>query len=220
MSETDKIWMQDPVILFKKYLSFIPRKEMTNNQFYNAITRFCIYFIILILIFNKPKAWLYLPLFIIALIILSYSINLNKKENFNNVIETNPLDSETSIQFKRTTGERLEKDDLSYACRPPTNDNPFMNPAVSDYNTNVPSACNTDDEDIKNEIKRTFNYNLYMDIDDVFEKVNSQRQFYTVPNTSIPSNQEDIANWLYRVPETCKQDQEQCLRYEDLRFKR
>ncbi len=143
-----------------------------------------------------------------------------KLEKFDNVIESGYIDSNNMLQFKRTTGEPLSKEDLSYTCRKPTINNPFMNPATSEYNTDAPAACNADDDDIKNEMKRTFNNNLYMDVDDVFEKVNSQRQFYTVPNTGIPNDQENFANWLYKSPQTCKESQEQCLRYEDLRFKR
>ena len=50
--------------------------------------------------------------------------------------------------------------------------------------------------------------------------MNSQRQFYTMPNTTIPNAQDDFAKWLYANPKTCKEDQEFCLRYEDVRAKR
>jgi len=96
-----------------------------------------------------------------------------------------------------------------------------MNPELSDYNNhNPPAACNADDDEIKDEISINFNKDLYMNIDDVWEKKNSQRQFYTIPSTSVPNNQTAFANWLYNSPKTCKEDQEGCLRYEDLRFKR
>jgi hypothetical protein len=65
-----------------------------------------------------------------------------------------------------------------------------------------------------------FNHNLFKDVNDVFGKMNSQRQFYTMPNTTIPNAQDDFAKWLYANPKTCKEDQEFCLRYEDVRAKR
>lgn len=106
-------------------------------------------------------------------------------------------------------------------CRRPTTDNPFMNPNIYDYNTpHVPVACNEDDENINEEIKTSFNYDLFRDLDDLYEVKNSQRQFYTIPNTSIPNQQMEFANFLYKIPNTCKEDKYNCVSYEDLRFKR
>ena len=149
-----------------------------------------------------------------------YKINGKNKENFRPIIESGYIDSDDKLTFNRVNGRQNDGTDVTYECRPPTKDNPFMNPPISDFNTNAPVACNSDDEDIKNSITKSFNSDLYRDIDDAFNKMNSQRQFYTVPNTSIPNNQGEFANWLYRCPATCKEDQEQCLRYEDLRYKR
>ena len=106
------------------------------------------------------------------------------------------------------------------SCRIPTIDNPFMNPNVTDYGTgDHPVACNTSDDKIKNTIVDKFNSNLYRNIEDIWEIQNSQRQFYTIPSTSIPNQQKEFAEWLYKSPITCKEDN-QCLRYEDLRYKR
>jgi hypothetical protein len=97
-----------------------------------------------------------------------------------------------------------------------------MNPFITDYGSEQykPSACDVRDKFVKKEIKDNFNFNLYKNVEDLWEKKNSQRQFYTLPNTILPNNQKEFANWLYNVPHTCKVDQEKCLRYEDLRFKR
>lgn len=106
-------------------------------------------------------------------------------------------------------------------CRRPTPDNPFMNPDITEFNNgDQPQACNVDDADINDEMRVNFNHNLFRDIDDLWERENSQRQFYTTPNTSIPSRQTEFAEWLYKIPKTCKEDGANCLRYEDLRFKR
>lgn len=225
MDKNDKevFWITDPSVLVRTYLQFIPTKEMTIIQRYNALTLFAIYTFILILVFGRQLYMVYFPIMLIIIVIVLYFVGKNdnkQPEKFNNIVETGYIDSDDTLRFSRTTGEVTTKPDVSYSCRPPTIDNPFMNPPISDFNTDVPSACNSDDADIKNNITKSFNHNLYMDVDDVFDKMNSQRQFYTVPNTAIPNNQGDFANWLYKIPETCKEDQEQCLRYEDLRFKR
>lgn len=114
------------------------------------------------------------------------------------------------LEFKKNT------------CRKPSVDNPYMNPRITDYNTfDPPAACNAYDDDIKDDTTVNFNHNLFRDVDELWERHNSQRQFYTIPNTAIPNNQTEFANWLYKVPNaTCKENGEKCLRYEDLRFTR
>jgi hypothetical protein len=85
-------------------------------------------------------------------------------------------------------------------CREPTLENPFMNPNITEFNTDdaPPVACNAEDEDIKDNVRVNFNHNLFRDLDDVFERENSQRQFYTTPNTGVPNNQVDgFAHWLW-----------------------
>lgn len=105
-------------------------------------------------------------------------------------------------------------------CKRPSRDNPFMNPTLDEFNKpDIPCACNADDEDINEEMKNTYNEDLFRDVNDLFDIKNSQRQFYTVPVTSNPPDTIKFANWLYKTPMTCKNDQERCLRFEDLRFK-
>jgi hypothetical protein len=57
-------------------------------------------------------------------------------------------------------------------------------------------------------------------VDDLFNRNTSQRQFYTTPVTTIPNDQTGFARWLYKLPETCKENQSNCLKYEDIRFNR
>jgi Family of unknown function (DUF5762) len=107
-------------------------------------------------------------------------------------------------------------------CRVPTNDNPFMNPLLSDISLgpdDPPVACNADDEEIKDKQMKCYEDKLYRDIEDLFERENSKRQFFSVPQT-YPNDQISFANWLYKTDNICKVDQGKCLRYEDLRYKR
>ena len=93
-------------------------------------------------------------------------------------------------------------------CVTPTVDNPFMNVALSDY-TNMPNrdVCDDilDNPHIKEQIEKNFNYGLYQDVGDVWGRNNGQRQFYTMPNTSIPNKQKVFALWLYNRGPTCKE---------------
>jgi hypothetical protein len=107
------------------------------------------------------------------------------------------------------------------SCRRPTVNNPFMNPLLIDFNDGeTPVACNADDADINEEIKDKYNKNLYRNVDDLFETENSQRQFFTIPDTRLPNQQKEFAMWLYGDIPTCKETNTQCLQYEDLRFRK
>lgn len=251
-------WMDDPKILYTNngYLQFIPNNEMSRVEQLNAVTRFCIYLSILLLLFKKPSAWFYLPITVILFTVILYNIYdydplgrtkeynkilENKKEAMtnskiipsHNSIETGKYDMDRNLivdgkfdppKYIRNQEHSLyTPDELeSYrkgTCRRPTKDNPFMNPPITDFgNGDVPTACNDEDDNIKEEVEKKFNIDLYRDVDDLFDIKNSQRQFYTVPNTSIPSDQPGFANWLYNSPTICKENQENCLRYNDLRY--
>lgn len=143
------------------------------------------------------------------------ALGKNKGEIFDD-FSSNPVDSYyESIDFTKNN------DDISSKCRTPTNNNPFMNPLLNEYtsdNSNIPHACNVEDDQINNDMNVGFNYNLFRNMNDVFDKSNSQRQFFSVPSNSIPNNQRAFADWCFNNNSTCKDDQSKCLRYEDIRF--
>jgi len=284
MDNKKKFWLENPEIIFKDYLDIIPNKNMNEIEIYNSIFRFCLYLIIILLIFyNKNKylkTYIYICLcFIIITIILYYvkinddtkinktieepikgiegfenntfennednyfeqfDLNNNKNiirrniinddmEDINNKnyeVEVGYYDSDNKIRFNRTTG-KINKDktpfihNINYSCKKPTKDNPFMNPDIDDYKKKEPVvACNTDDEDIPEQITKSFNEDMYLNFDDTFEKKNFQRQFLTSPNTTIPNHQTEFAEWLFKTDEICKENQEKCLKYTDIRYNR
>lgn len=96
-------------------------------------------------------------------------------------------------------------------CKHPTSDNPFMNPLLSDFNTeDAIMPCNADDEDIKDEIVETFNQDLYRDVGDLFDVRNSNRQFFSVTADMFDRDQTAFAEWLYKTGPTCKEQTAQC----------
>ena len=140
----------------------------------------------------------------------------NNSQSNNSQLSMNSLSSMNSL-FSVNELEDYRKN----TCRKPTKDNPFMNPDITEYNNgDPPGACNLDDEDIKDDMRVNFNHDLFRDVDELWERKNSQRQFYTTPNTSIPNQQKEFAEWCYKIPKICKEDNVNCLRYEDLRYKR
>jgi hypothetical protein len=132
-------------------------------------------------------------------------------------LESNPLNTNNLDYSKDYKGE----------CTKPTIDNPFMNFTMADY-MNVdsngkifdrPPACDSLDPEIKKEIDVGFNNNLFKDVNDIFGKMNSQRNYYSAPSTEIVNDRENFMKWLYLAPKTCKEDTEYCTNgnFEDLR---
>ncbi len=286
ISSKEQFWLNNPMELIQNenYTRIIPLYYQTINQKLNAITRFCLIMILLILIFNRRASLLFIPITIILVAILlkqfnildslagnkelskilgirqedrdstelKYKIELQhdgdpKLKSFDDlmseeekkklyILESGRYDSDNDLHLGTLSkaSDFLRKPDNSLytidelidykknTCRKPTLENPFMNPPVTDYGTEFsPVACNAIDDDIKESIKVNINHQLFRDVDEIFERENSQRQFYTMPNTAVPNHQTEFANWLFKVPtsDVCKEDQTACLRYDDIRIR-
>lgn len=196
--ENDQFWYEKPEILWDKdrLAEFFPSKKHSVEEKFNALFRLSIYVsIILYFYHNNPR---YILLAVAVAVFTFYMYTNNEKKD---------------VLVEGFEGE---------GCVKPTLDNPFMNVTMKDYMNGGERnpACNPNDPEIKKEIDEMFNNNLFKDTSDIFGKMNSQRQFYTMPWTQIPNNQGDFANYLYKNPKTCKEDQNACTPMEDLRAKR
>jgi hypothetical protein len=101
----------------------------------------------------------------------------------------------------------LDNQSLLNQQREPSVTNPWINPILSDYNTDsFPHAVNADDEELKDKINLTYNKNLFKDLTDLFDTYNAERQFYTVPGGAIPNDQNKFAQWCYNTPATGKEE--------------
>ncbi len=121
-------------------------------------------------------------------------------------------------QNKIDTNETLSNRNLGFynnnICVKPSLNNPFMNPSIVDYtnNNNNIKACPFNKEEINTNINTYFKENVFKDINDIYERNFSERQFYTVPSTTIPNDRESYEKWLYYRDKTCKENNGiQCL---------
>lgn len=207
----DKFWYEDFKILFDKnrLIEFFPTKDQTNAEKLNAIVRLSIYIAIIVFLYNSDTTFFVYALVVALFTVFIYKNKSEKLENVDMSIDTN-----------------IKEQDIK-ECTRPTLDNPFMNFTMKDFlniedgqTVTKPPACNVEEPNVKKEIDDNFSNNLYRDIDDVFGKMNSQRQFFTMPWTSnLPDEKGEFKNWLYKSPKTCKEDSDYCLRYEDVRQK-
>ena len=97
----------------------------------------------------------------------------------------------------------------------PTPRNPFMNVLIDEikYNPNRPAAASVMDPNIQISLDDFFRTEFARDPTDVFGRNQSQRQFITMPSTSIPNDVDSYQKWLYKIPgKTCKEGgREACL---------
>ena len=214
---SDSFWSDDPSILFDKdrVIEFFPTVDMSINERLNAISRFFIYLSFLLFIITRNYNVFFIPIIGLSILYVTYyndsNLHLFNVEKFDDDI-------------KKTLGLRpdipLKIDDVGDICQRPTPANPFMNVLISDYTDNPsrPPACSQADDDIKGETKKYFDYNLYKDVDDVWDNTNSQRQFVTLPGMTIPNDRDSWIKWCCKSTNVCKDgDQDYCLEYEDLR---
>lgn len=91
---------------------------------------------------------------------------------------------------------------------PPTARNLFMNILVDEYKYHPerPEAADVDHPAVKQAMDDFFRVQWFSDPTDVFGKNQNQRQFITQPSTTVPNQQGEFADWLYRIPgKTCKE---------------
>lgn len=232
---SDPFWADDLSILFRKEKlpDFFPTIQMTETQKLNAITRLSVYSGVLLFLYTG-KTW---PLYIIvvSMVITLYLYRSKVEEKIlprESIEERNEGIDKHPGNFISYDGEMAEIPEYGYtysvgdengeACQLPSKNNPFGNVLLTDYNDNPnrPPACKY--TQVKGMVNDHFDHNLYKDVDDIFNKNNSQRMFYTTPITTIPNDQGTFADSLYKVGITCKEDETSgnCFRYNDLRANR
>jgi hypothetical protein len=90
----------------------------------------------------------------------------------------------------------------------PSPRNPFMNVLVDEIknNPNRKEAASHNNPVVKATLDDYFRVNWFSDPTDVFGRNQSQREFITMPSTTIPNDRESYQNWLYKIPgKTCKE---------------
>jgi len=166
---TEPFWYYEPNILFTQdtWSKFVPTADMSVSTALNAVVRFSVYLATLLFLSSmRPSYLLIIPLVMGVTVALNMMFPRARKivESFGNglVVSGYVGDMETR----------------------PSDDNPFMNPHLTDIldNPNMPPAADVTRKDIRNEVNAAFakTSNIYMDTTDIFEMVQAQRNFHTV----------------------------------------
>lgn len=222
---TDQFWIYDPLVLFKNgnFYRFFPTKGMTLNQVLNSLTLLMIIIFVILLLFVSDYRYALIPLIIIVILVFIYFIEQSRRrkrfENFDQSRDDADDDNEDEAEC-RLIPDLAECN--AEECQMPTRSNPFMNVTMADLMNcpKRPPACPIESDLINDKLQKFLNQNLAKDANDIYHKNYAERSFFTTPGASIPNDQTGFANWLYKTPETCKENQSNCLRYVDIRYSR
>ena len=190
---TEPFWYDDPNVLFSrsKWYVFVPQASMTVKAALNAVVRFSVYLSVLLAATSRDVWYLLLiPLVMVITIFLEKWFPKAKKitEGFRSgPVVSGYSGTETSM---------------------PSDDNPFMNPQLTEINAENqrPPAADVTDVEVRDKVNTAFaqTSNIYMDTSDVFDLVQSQRNFYTVP-------EDDHAGFLAFLGKNAQQSNQKLL---------
>jgi len=181
--QADDIWFKNIRVLFLRPSEIIPTRDQSDSERINAITRLVLYCSLAVALIRSNIMYLVLGLVIVAIVSLAFAMGDKKKKK-----------NESYANLRPTTVKREKKN-----CSPSTANNPFSNATVGALlgEEGRPPACSYDDPGVANEMRKNFNKGLFRNLDDVYEKESSARQFYTMPVTTSAPDTIAFAEFLY-----------------------
>ena len=195
-------WFKDISILYNKnyLLEIIPKKEYDFSRKLNAVVRFAVYYSILLYIFKRDGNILCFPFITIVITVFLHRTNRNEKNDdaMNGLMSSK---SHTSMEDIDAMIMDINKD----VFREPDDDNPMMNQNTFDLYENKKAVPTYNNPGMKRKVEETLDAGIFKDSNDLFNRRNSQRQWYTMPNTEAMNKQTEFAKWCYMTPPTCKE---------------
>jgi hypothetical protein len=158
-------WYSDPSVLFSKdtWHTFVPTPKMSVAEALNAVVRFSVYLAVLLFLTSMDPWYI-----LIIPIVMGLSVALN-----------------SAFPRAKEITETFVSSYVGPERSMPTPDNPFMNAPLSDIHVNNdrPPAADATTMEVRDKINAAFaqTSNIYMDTSDVFDIVQAQRNFHTVP---------------------------------------
>jgi hypothetical protein len=224
---TIQFWSNDPTILFNKdyIFEFWPTASMCYEQKLNAISRLIILLTILGYILTMSKRVLAVGALTLLVIFILY--NMRKQKITKEMLENFEVQgNEVTGMFDNKPKSFVNPVTLDAVLRTEFKEgnkkNPFSNVLLTQINDEperkaAPPSFNVDcDEDITKNVKRAVqmmnpgikntNKQLFGDLWQQFQLDNSNRVFYSTPNTRVTNDALSFGNFLYGNMPSAKED--------------
>jgi hypothetical protein len=213
---TIQFWTNEPTILFNKYYIFEvwPTPMMCYEQKLNSISRLIILLTILGYILTMSKKIIVVGILTLLIIYVLYGMRKQKmSKDMLEGFDVKPSNADKSI-FDKTIVNPVTLDAvLRTEFKEGTKKNPFSNVLLTQINDeperkSAPPSFNVDvDEDITKNVKRAVqmmnptikntNKQLFGDLWQQFQLDQSNRMFYSTPNTRVTNDALSFGNYLY-----------------------
>lgn len=210
-----QFWINEPSILFnKEYITEIwINQSMCYEQKLNAISRLIILLTLLGYLITYSKKIIVVGIITLLIIYILYS--LRKQKITKKMMEEFSNQNNEGIEINKNYGENSVtlNELINSEFQPGTKKNPFSNVLLTQINDeperkSAPPAFNVDiDQDITKNIKKAVqmlnpgikntNKQLFGDIWEKFQLDQSNRVFYSTPNTNVANDQGAFSQYLY-----------------------
>ena len=214
-----QFWTNDPTILFNKEYIFElwPTTDMCYEQKLNSITRLVILITILGYILTMSQRILMVGIITLLGIFILFTMRKQKltKEMINEGFnvkgneETGMFDKKPNSYVNPVTLDAVLKSEFKEGTKKNPFSNVLLTQIMDDPNRkSAPPSFNVDvDEDITKNVKRSVqmmnpsikntNKQLFGDLWQQFELDQSNRAFYSTPNSRVENDQSAYAQYLY-----------------------
>jgi hypothetical protein len=195
-------WLEDYTILLNKNYIFEvwPHSHYSMERKLNAITRIIIILTILGYYLTKSINIVISSVVTILFLVIIFKNKSKISESFESSIDIND---------NKNTVKSILKNEFTM----PNEKNPLMNVMMGDYkyNNNKKRAAPVNDAIVHEEINKKGKINkddlkLYSNLGDNLAHEHSMRNFYSMPNTTIPNKQNEFAKFCYGNTAFCKDD--------------
>jgi hypothetical protein len=220
--EMTEFWAQNPNVLLSNagILEFFPIDSMSYNQKLNAISRVVIVLTVISFICTRNLRLLFIA---IMTMIAIYFLHKFKSDEKIRLAKKSLADRQENFSGPAKDILRSHNRNISSngVFQPPNSSNPFSNVLTTDYDYNPdkkpaePAYNEEVGSDILVQAKKLvadanpgqpdITDKLFKNLGEQLNFEQSMRQFYSMPNTSIPNDQEAFTDFCYGNMVSCKE---------------
>jgi len=200
----ETLWIENPAMLLKTNLLV---EDICESNNLNAFTRAVLIGLLFAGLLVPYMGLGGLGIILLIIIFLYHRWLFAKVVPSQRTVLKNAKKREGFVSYKKSGQSIIGSPGATVVTRP-TAVNPFMNVLLDEltYNPNRPHADGVTTPLNTAVLDDYFRVQWNSDPTDVFGRSQGQRQFYTMPSSSIPNDQASYMNWLYLIPgKTCKE---------------